>query len=358
MKLIRYILWGLLSISTFCTASAANLSKLLPDERNTIEVFQKVSPHVVYVHRLKTYLDTRMNAYHIPAGTGSGIIWNDEGYVVTNYHVVRGAVKLAVGFGKGQAVAAKVIGVAPRKDIAVLKIDNSKAKAFFKRINGLPLADSSQLLVGQKTIAIGNPFGLDRTLTTGVISALGREVPGVSGVSIADMIQTDASINPGNSGGPLLDSQGRLIGMNTAIFSRSGASAGIGFAVPVNDIKRVVEQILQHGRVVLAGIGVQRIEDSIARQLGVAKGVLIGRVLPQTPAAKAGLRPTYRDARGRIHLGDIIIGIDGKPVKDYDDLYHYLSKIEPGKRIQLEVVTGRSKRILPMNTIDIGRNQP
>ena len=220
----------------------------------------------------------------IPAGAGSGIIWDAEGHIVTNYHVINGADNLAISIGK-LTVPAKVIGAEPRKDIAVLAIKSPKALELLKSYVSFELAHTNELMVGQKTIAIGNPFGLDHSLSVGVISALGRQVPGAGGVTIREMIQTDTSINPGNSGGPLLDSKGRLIGLNTAIYSNSGSSAGVGFAVPADDIARIVPQIIKNGRVVLSGIGIHWVGPNISKRLGIKKGILVGDVLPHTPAA-------------------------------------------------------------------------
>ncbi|KTD22440.1 S1C family serine protease [Legionella londiniensis] len=331
---------------------ATDLSKLLPNERNTIEIFQKAAPKVIYVHRLKTVLNGSYERLYIPSGAGSGIIWDKKGHIVTNYHVIDGADTVAVSIGK-QTYPAKVIGAEPRKDIAVLALASPKALKSLESFIPFEIAPINELLVGQKTIAIGNPFGLDHSLTTGVISALGRQVPGVGGVTIHDMIQTDASINPGNSGGPLLDSAGRLIGINTAIYSQSGSSAGVGFAVPADEISRIVTQIIKHGRVRLAGIGIQRMDPSIAKHLGVKKGILISDVLPNTPAAHAGLRGTYRDQWGRIHLGDIIVALNGHPVANYDILYNYLTEISIGQEITVTVLRNGKQINYKMKTIDI-----
>ncbi len=267
----------------------------------------------------------------VKAGAGSGIIWDTQGHIVTNFHVVNGAERLAVSIGN-LTVPAKVIGTEPRKDIAVLAISSPKALELLKSYVPFELTHTHDLMVGQKTIAIGNPFGLDHSLSVGVISALGRQVPGAGGVAIRDMIQTDTSINPGNSGGPLLDSKGRLIGLNTAIYSNSGSSAGVGFAVPADDIARIVPQIIKNGRVVLSGIGIQRVEPSIAQRLGVDKGILIADIIPNTPAALAGLRGTGRDHLGRVHLGDIIVALNGHPVKNYDALYNLFTDIKVGEK--------------------------
>lgn len=334
--------------------SAAPLDTLLASERNTIEVFQKASPKVVYIHRMAAV----NNASHQPSqmvstGTGSGIIWDNLGHIVTNYHVVRGAESFAVTLGN-MTVPAKVIGAEPRKDLAVLVLQSPKVLATLKSFTPLEIAPTHDLIVGQKAIAIGNPFGFDHSLTIGVISALGRQVPGAGGVTIHDMIQTDASINPGNSGGPLLDSSGRLIGLNTVIFSQSGTSAGVGFAVPADEVVRNVTQIIQHGRVKLAGIGIQPVDPRLAKRLGVTKGILIADVLPNTPAAIAQLQATQRDGWGRIILGDVIVALNGHPVNDYDELYNLLTEIKIGEPVKLSLERDGVLLSKHVKTIDIG----
>ncbi|KTD18567.1 DegP protease [Legionella lansingensis] len=331
---------------------ATSLDELLPNERNTVEIFQKFSPKVVYVHRLATVLNHSYERMQVPAGAGSGIIWDAQGHIVTNFHVINGADHLSVTIGK-LTVPAKVVGAEPRKDIAVLAITAPKALELLKSYTPFELAHTNELLVGQKTIAIGNPFGLDHSLTVGVISALGRQVPGAGGVTIRDMIQTDTSINPGNSGGPLLDSKGRLIGLNTAIYSNSGSSAGVGFAVPADDIARIVPQLIKNGRVVLSGIGIQVVEPHIAKRLGVTKGLLVADVLPHTPAAQVKLRGTTRDSWGHIHLGDVIVAINGHPVKNYDAFYNILVDIKVGETINLAVLRHGKMLNYKMKTIDI-----
>ncbi len=352
MKMIskRITLFFILICST--TAFSVNLDKLLPSERNSIEIFQKSSPKVVFVHRIATVYNRSYEALHVPNGAGSGILWDKQGHVLTNFHVVKGADNLAVSIGK-LTVPVKILGVEPRKDIAVLKITSSKVLEKLKDFQAFELAPTKDLLVGQKAIAIGNPFGLDHSLTVGVISAVGRQVPGIGGVTIRDMIQTDASVNPGNSGGPLLDSYGALIGMNTMIYSSSGASAGIGFAVPADDLERIVNQIIKYGRVVLAGIGIQRVEPNIAERLGVKKGILIADVLPNTPAAHAGLRGTYRNNWGSIILGDVIVAVNGHPVKNYDELYNLLIDIKVGETVDLTVIRHGKRITHKIKTIDI-----
>ena len=341
-----------LNVLTGLACEAANLNDLLPDEKNTVEVFQKSAPKVVYVHRLATVVNKAAQRMDVPAGTGSGIIWDAQGHIVTNFHVVHGADHLAVSIGK-MTVPVKVIGVEPRKDIAVLAITSPVALKALNAYQPFDIANTHELIVGQKAIAIGNPFGLDHTLTVGVISALGRQVPGIGGIKIRDMIQTDASINPGNSGGPLLDSAGRLMGLNTVIFSQSGSSAGIGFAVPADDIARIVQQIIKKGRVVLAGIGIQRMEPQQAARLGVSKGILIADVLPHTPAAAVGLHGTGRDHWGRLVLGDIIVSLNGHPVRNYSALYDLLTEINIGEKVTLTVLREGKLKNFRMKTIDI-----
>ncbi len=327
-------------------------SALMSSEKNTIAVFQAASPKVVYVHRMKTVTNRYAQRLEIPAGTGSGIVWDRKGHVVTNYHVIKGADHFLVTVGK-MTVLARVIGAEPRKDIAVLAIKSPKALAWLSSFKPFALAPSSTLLVGQKALAIGNPFGLDHTLTVGVVSALGRQVPGIGGMKIRDMIQTDASINPGNSGGPLLDSDGRLMGMNSMIFSQSGTSAGIGFAVPAEDIARIVDQIITHGRVVLAGIGILPVDPGIAARLGVKKGVLIAKVLPNTPAAWAGLRGVTHDGWGRTVLGDQLVAMNGKKLRNYETLYHRLSKMTVGDTVGVTVLRAGQIKQYVLKTIDI-----
>jgi len=321
---------------------------LLETEKNTIRVFQNVSENVVNISNIQ--LQGNMASWRVtevPAGSGSGFIWDENGYIVTNYHVVRGANKLMVNFKDGSQVPATVIGGEPRKDIAVLKVEFPKGK----KANPIKVSESSKLLVGQKAIAIGSPFGLDQTLTEGTISALGRSIPGVGGVTIRDMIQTDASINPGNSGGPLLDSRGYLIGMNTVIFSGSGSSAGIGFAVPSNTIRRMVNQIIKFGAVKQAGIGISKM-DIDPRRVGV-EGVIIRDVLDGGPADRAGLRGMRSNGRGDVELGDIIISVNKEEVKDYDELYNTLEGMEIGSEVEIGYIRDGKKQKTNVKLVDL-----
>ncbi|MBK7583513.1 MAG: trypsin-like peptidase domain-containing protein [Myxococcales bacterium] len=329
------------SASATAVPSTPPLSKDLKteDEKNTIEVFHRVASSAVFVTQKQVVVDwLQGKAMEVPSGAGTGFIWDDKGHVVTNFHVVQGARSLTVTLQNQKVYPAKVVGTEPRKDIAVLKID---APSDALRPVDLPPA-GMKLEVGQKVIAIGNPFGLDHTLTTGIISALGRSVDGVGGVSIRDMIQTDAAINPGNSGGPLLDSRGHLIGMNTMIFSKSGAWAGIGFAVPVETVRRIVPELVSKGRVDQAGFGI-RIDplQRLERRFRIA-GVVVLEVLPGTPAEKAGLRALIQTEDG-VTLGDVIIKVADQRVKTYDDLYQVLDGKKAGEKVKVTVARGNDE---------------
>jgi S1-C subfamily serine protease len=323
---------------------------LLQDELNTIRVFRKASSAVVYITNKRLRRDYfSLDVTEIPQGSGSGFLWDGDGHVVTNYHVIAGGDAFAVLLDDGSSWEARVVGAEPNKDLAVLEIEAPE-----HGVEHLELGDSSQLVVGQKVLAIGNPFGLDHTLTTGVISALGREIRSMAGTTIRDVIQTDASINPGNSGGPLLDSRGRLIGVNTAIVAPSGQSAGIGFAVPVNTVKRVVPQLIAYGRVRRAGLGVTLFTDALARRWGL-EGAVIREVLPNTAAARAGLEGAQIDRRGRVRFGDIIVGIDDHRIATYDDLYTALDAKRPGDQVTVHYLRGRNERSVELDLIELQR---
>lgn len=348
---LLFVAW-ILSFTLVSTGYSLNLDTLLPDERNTVDIFHKSASKVVYVHRLANVTNHSLQKMHVPAGAGSGIIWDDKGHIVTNYHVIKGADDLSITLGN-MTVPAKVIGAEPRKDIAVLKVKSPQALSYLISYKPFEIVHVNDLIVGQKAIAIGNPFGLDHSLSKGVISALGRKVPGIGGVTIHNMIQTDTPINPGNSGGPLLNSAGQLIGLNTMIYSRSGSSAGIGFAVPADDIEKIVTQIIGHGRVVLSGIGIQRVDPSVAKKLGVKKGILIAEVLPNTPAAHVKLKGTHRDPWGHIVMGDVIVALNAHPVPDYDVLYNLLTEIKVGQEVTVSIQRGNKQMDVKMKTIDI-----
>jgi len=336
-------------LTMISVATAQEPLHLLSNEKNTIEIFKQAAPLVVNVHNLRRVMARSMDIYTVRAGYGSGFLWNKDGYVITNYHVIHKANRIAITFGQGRTEQAKVIGVDPLRDIAVLKLNSLEGFNGLENFKQIPLANFQQLQVGQKTIAIGNPFGLDRTLTTGIISALGRSIPGIGGIKLRNLIQTDASINPGNSGGPLLNSQGKLIGMNTLIYSSSGSSAGIGFAIPVNDIRRSVTQIIQHGKVKQPGIGVHVLPDQTAQSFGV-KGVIIGAVMDNSPADRAGLQGTWRDTNGEVHMGDVIVGIDDMPVNNYDELLEILTTLNVGDKIRLRYVRDNKEHQVTITT--------
>jgi S1-C subfamily serine protease len=307
-------------------------SALGADEQNTIEVFKEVSPSVVYI----TSIEVRrsffsLNLYEIPQGTGSGFIWDKHGRIVTNYHVISDANRIEVTLADHSNWKAVLVGAAPDRDLAVLQIMAPAAK-----LRPIMIGESETLQVGQKVLAIGNPFGLDQTLTTGVVSALGREIKSVTNRTIRNVIQTDAAINPGNSGGPLLDSAGRLIGVNTMIYSPSGANAGVGFAVSVHEINRVVPQIIKHGKLFRPGLGISTVDQRIVRELGL-EGVLVLNVEPDSSAAKAGLRGTQQ-VRGGLILGDIITAINGTAVTDWNQLRDEIEKHAAGETVSLTLL--------------------
>jgi S1-C subfamily serine protease len=272
-----------------------------------------------------------LNAVEIPQGTGSGFIWDDQGRIVTNYHVISDANRVQVTMADNSTWKAVLIGAAPDKDIAVLQID-----APSHRLRPIAIGRSKDLLVGQKVFAIGNPFGLDQTITSGIISALNREIKAVTGRVIHGVIQTDAAINPGNSGGPLLDSAGRLIGVNTAIYSPSGAYAGIGFAVAVDIVNTIVPQIIKHGRIIRPGIGATLADERVAQRLGI-EGILILNLEKGGPAEKAGMVPTTQ-YRGEIILGDIITAVAGKQVRSFEDLLTELKRYRVGAEVNFTIL--------------------
>lgn len=305
---------------------------LASDELNTIDIFRANSPSVVYVTSIAVRRGLfSLNAVEVPQGTGSGFVWDDQGRIVTNYHVISDANRVQVRMADNSTWKAVLIGAAPDKDIAVLQID-----APSHSLRPIAIGSSKDLLVGQKVFAIGNPFGLDQTITSGIISALNREIKAVTGRTIHGVIQTDAAINPGNSGGPLLDSAGRLIGVNTAIFSPSGAYAGIGFAVAVDIVNSIVPQIIKHGRIIRPGIGATLADERVARRLGI-EGVLILNVERGGPAEAAGLQPTTQ-YRGEIILGDIITAVAGVQIRSFEDLLTELEKFRVGTEVQFTIL--------------------
>ncbi len=316
------------------------------EEQATIEVFEKVSPSVVFITK-SAYVRDRFswNIFEIPEGTGSGFIWDHEGHIVTNFHVVYKASSISVMLQNQSTWNATLVGQDPHNDLAVVRIGASKSQ-----LQPVMIGSSSDLKVGQKVLAIGNPFGLDSTLTVGIISALGRTIQSLSDHTIYDVIQTDAAINPGNSGGPLLDSFGRMIGVNTAIISRSGSSAGIGFAVPVDTVNRIVPQLISRGDAPRPFLGVLLLrKDRIRGQK--PDGAVIRQVYPGEAAAQAGLEGIQVTEDGKIQYGDIIVGVDGESVSDNEDLQRLLDKHSPGDTVQLDVRRDGNKRTV---TVQLG----
>jgi S1-C subfamily serine protease len=310
----------------------ATRGPLAADELNNIAVFKAASPSVVNITALGLERDFfSLNVQQVPRGTGTGFVWDDKGHIVTNFHVIQEASGARVTLADQTSHRAQLVGVFPDRDLAVLKIDAPAGK-----LPPLPIGTSRDLQVGQKVYAIGNPFGLDQTLTTGIVSALNREIESVTRRLIKGAIQTDAAINPGNSGGPLLDSAGRLIGVNTAIYSPSGASAGIGFAIPVDEVNRIVPRLIRDGRMVRPALGVTAAPPEINRALGLPKGVALVRVQRGGPAAQAGLKPFER-GDGGIVQGDVITAINDEPVETLDDMLTALERLQPGDKATLTV---------------------
>jgi S1-C subfamily serine protease len=315
------------------------LSDLRSDEREDIDVFRRASAAVVHITSVEYQRDFFFDVLQMRQGTGSGVIWDRDGHIVTNFHVIQDANECKVKLSDQSVFAARLVGVAPEKDLAVLKIDAPPAK-----LVTLELGRSRDLLVGQKVLAVGNPFGLDQTLTIGVVSALGRELESPTRRIIRDVIQTDAAINPGNSGGPLLDSRGRLIGINSAIFSPSGAYAGIGFAIPVDTVKRLAEQLIQHGRSLQPGIGVTLMPDSFADRYRLT-GVVVRSVTKGGPAAEAGLQGIVVDRFGMVdEVRDRILAVNGQKVDTADDLAQAFEDAGIGSPVTLDVARGRDRR--------------
>jgi len=307
--------------------------RLTEDERNTIEVVRKTKNSVVFITNLQYLRDFFFTSDElVPRGSGSGFVWDDRGHIVTNFHVIDEGVKYMVSLPDQRQVEATLVGRDETKDIAVLKLGEP-----VPGLAPVAIGTSRDLQVGQKVIAIGNPFGFDHTVTKGIVSALGRTMPGAGGVSIREMIQTDASINPGNSGGPLLDSAGELIGMNTVIVSPSGASSGVGFAVPVDTVKKVVPQIIQFGKVTRPDIGgVSFVRDEAARRAKV-EGAVVLEVTRSSRPYGLGLRGLYRDSYGRLRIRDVITAIDQMKIKSYDDLFAALDGYKIGDSVTLTV---------------------
>jgi S1-C subfamily serine protease len=305
------------------------------DERATMAVFEQATKSVVFIANTAIQRDPwSLNLFEVPQGSGSGFLWNKQGHIVTNFHVVYGANSITVTLADRTEHKATLIGADPDHDVAVLQI-----RAPEEVLMPLSVGTSHDLRVGQKVLAIGNPFGLDHTLTTGVVSALGRTIKSLSNRTIEGVIQTDAAINPGNSGGPLLDSAGRLIGVNTQIVSPSGAFAGIGFAVPVDTVNRIVPELIKHGKLIRPGLGVSLVPDAMAKRWGI-KGLIIGKVSRGSGAEQAGLKGARETIAGRVELGDIITAVDGKPVETLDNLMDVMERHKVNDRVAVEILRG------------------
>ncbi|NRF68262.1 trypsin-like peptidase domain-containing protein [Aquincola sp. S2] len=311
------------------------------DELANIEVFKRVSPAVVHITTLEVARDFfSRSVQQVPRGTGTGFVWDMQGHVVTNFHVIQGGDAARVTLADQSTHKATLVGAFPDRDLAVLKISLPRDK-----LHPIAIGSSRDLQVGQRVYAIGNPFGLDQTLTTGIVSALNREIDSANQRTIRGVIQTDAAINPGNSGGPLLDSAGRLIGVNTAIYSPSGASAGIGFAIPVDEVNRIVPRLIRDGRISRPALGIAAASEQLHRALRLPEGVALLQITPRSPADKAGLQAFARAADGSIIAGDVITAINDEPVHNLDDMLTLLEKRQPGDSVNLTLWrSGRTRK--------------
>ena len=313
-------------------------------EKARIALFERTWRSVVHITTLAVRSDPfRLNVLEVPSGTGSGFIWDQLGHIVTNFHVIKGASQARITFADQRTLPARLVGHSQRNDLAVLRVTGMPPN-----LQPLPLGTSRDLVVGQDVIAIGSPFGFDYTLSTGVISGLGREIEGAGGLPILGAIQTDAAINPGNSGGPLMDTAGRLVGVNTMILSPSGASAGVGFAVPADTIARVVPELIAYGQEVRPVIGVDLADDAMTARLGLP-GALVRAVSAGSPAAQVGLEPTrIQPMTGEVVLGDLIIELDGAKIHNATDLHLQLEKHKPGDTVTLGVLRHGEQRTLSL----------
>lgn len=308
---------------------------LSPEEQRNIAIFRERSPGVVHITSVAVRKNLfSLNVMETPQGTGSGFVWDTYGHIVTNYHVIQGSQKILVAFKNNEIFTARLKGVAPDQDLAVLQVQAPQ-----ELLQAIPLGDSTDLLEGQKTYAIGNPFGLDQTFTTGVVSALNREIESISRTPIRGVIQTDAAINQGNSGGPLLDSSGHLIGVNTAIYSPSGDNVGIGFAIPSDTVRWVVHDLIRYGRIARPSIGVEFLPDRIASAFGL-KGAVILEVLKSGPAEAIGLKPTRRTQRGDIIWGDRIVALDGRRIHSVQQFRAQIGAFKAGSEVELSISRG------------------
>ncbi|MEY4416589.1 MAG: putative DegP protease [Pseudomonadota bacterium] len=314
---------------------------LAADELAQVELFRRLSPSVVHITTLGLQRDLfSRSVQQVPRGTGTGFVWDAAGHIVTNFHVIQGGSSATVTFADQTTVEAKLVGAFADRDLAVLKVELPR-----ERLTPIPLGSSRDLLVGQRVYAIGNPFGLDQTLTTGIVSALNREIESFNERTIRGVIQTDAAINPGNSGGPLLDSAGRLIGVNTQIASPSGANAGIGFAIPADEVNRIVPRLIRSGRITRPALGISAANEQLERALRLPNGVALVQVAPDGPAARAGLQPFARNRDGSVAGGDVITAVQGEAVSTLDDLLTVLERYQSGDTLTLTVWrSGRTRQ--------------
>lgn len=316
--------------------TAAEALSYTDSELHTIRLFENASPSVCYI-TTKTQRRSfwNRNVMEVPSGSGSGFVWDKDGHIITNYHVIKDASRYIITLGTGDSYEARLVGVAKEKDLAVLKID-----APTKELSPIPVGTSQGIRVGQAVYAIGNPFGLDQTLTTGIVSALDREINSQAGVPIRGVIQSDAAINPGNSGGPLLDSKGQLIGVNTAIYSPSGASAGIGFSIPVDVVRYVVPDLIRYGEIRRATLGAELYQ--------LRNGLAFYDVVTTGPAGAAGVRGISRDPRDNLVLGDVLVGINGATVTNTTEYFLEMEKYQPGQVVRLNVLRDEREVELPV----------
>lgn len=316
---------------------------LLAAEAATIDLFDTASRSVVCIRTFSRHVEESAGAVHeLPLGAGSGFVWDRQGHVVTNFHVIDGAEQVEVALADHSHWRARLVGIAPELDLAVLRVD-----APAERLVPLPVGDSTRVRVGQTVLAVGNPFGFDHTLTTGIVSALGRTVDSPSGVRIHDVIQTDAAINPGSSGGPLIDSRGRLVGVNTAIYGTSGSSAGVGFAIPAAAVARAVPQLVRHGRIVRPSLGFELAPDALVEALGLA-GALVLTVDEGSEAAHLGVTGTQRKAPGGWVAGDLIEAVNGRAIRSSGELLDWLETRQAGETVTLDLYRGGERRTLSL----------
>ncbi len=340
------VAWRFSATAPRAIAPRADLTET---ERTTIKIFQAVSPSVVYVYAQASPQNFfSLGPEQTLVSTGTGIVWDAAGHVVTNYHIIKGSDEFGALLPSGQSVAARVVASSPDYDLAVLQLERPPVP-----LHPIALGSSADLQVGQAAFAIGNPYGLEQTLTSGIVSALHRRIPTDSGHEIAGAIQTDAPLNPGNSGGPLLDSSGRLIGVTSAIVSRSGASAGIGIAIPVDIVNRVAADLIRQGHVAIPGIGIAAATETAAARLGL-EGVVIVKVQPGSPAAKAGLEGVAPES-GKVE--DVITAVDGQPVRDIAELAGVFEQIGVGKKVTLTVLRDDRSRSVEVTLADVSRYQ-